>query len=52
MDRSGNQGRLRVSGQAEVMGNDDSQYSLLNLYSDNRFVVFLGKRNFNIKAVL
>ncbi len=43
MDRSGNQGRLQVNGQPEVIGDDDSRFSLLNLYSDNRFVLYLGK---------
>ncbi len=42
MDRSGNQGRLLVSGQVDKTGDDTSRFSLLNLYTDDRFVIYLG----------
>ena len=45
MDRSQNRGTLIVSGQSEVAGQDSSGFSQLNLHSDSRFVIFLGKYN-------
>lgn len=43
MDRINNAGRLRVSGQAEATGDDGSRFTQLNLYSDSRFVFYLGE---------
>ena len=42
VDRSENRGTLIVSGQPGVAGQGSSGFSLLNLHSDSRFVIFLG----------